>query len=107
MSLRGRFEPLNQVDRPTAVLTTAGADSFDDSSLRVSRRSPRSTGRLQPATSGHLSDQEIAIPMTASKLQPPDDDCPSDWRILLSGRSPFLALMYLLQAVRPQFNQRY
>jgi hypothetical protein len=65
MSLMGRFEPLRQVDRPTAVLTTADADAFDGSSLRVRGRSPRSTGRLQPATSCHPRDQEIGIRMNA------------------------------------------
>jgi hypothetical protein len=62
--------------------------------------------RLRTATSGHLSDQEIAIAMTASKLQPPDDDGASEWRILQNRRSPFVALMYICcQAVRPQFDR--
>ena len=46
MTTMGRYEPLNQVDRSTADLKTAVAESFDGSSLRVSRRSP-----WQPAAS--------------------------------------------------------
>jgi len=63
LAASGRYEPLDQVDRLTADLKTAVAESFDDSSLRVSRRSTRSTGRLKPATSGH--------PMTKIIGQPP------------------------------------
>jgi len=51
VSPMGRYEPLNQVDRSTADLKTVVVESFDDSSLRVSRRSPLSTGRLKPAKS--------------------------------------------------------
>jgi hypothetical protein len=47
----GWYAPLDQVDRWALDLKTAVADSFDDSSRRVSGRSPRSTGCLQQAIS--------------------------------------------------------
>ena len=45
----GRYELLNYVDRSTVDLKTAVAESFDDSFMKASRRSPRSVRRLQPA----------------------------------------------------------
>ena len=48
----GRYEPINEVDRSTADLKAAVDESFDDSSSKASRRSPRSPGRLKPARRG-------------------------------------------------------
>ena len=47
------------------------------------------------ATSGHLSEQEIAIPMTASKLQPPDDGMASFPKQALAVFQPDVHLLQL------------